>query len=119
MDSFARYKQYLLNVSSQSQAFPADQKLTYINDVVENIWAELNAPPFELANSSFLVKVEDIISNRISRLPWKGKGIVIVDASAVVRGVRRKFDDNNYKFINDKDMLSNSKSLSIFHKFLL
>lgn len=111
MDSLSLYEQYLQEIAAQLQNITAEQKLACINEVACAVFAELNAPPYEFDNSSFVMKTADIIKTRVPLMPWKGKGIVIVDAFAVSRAVRKSFDDNAYSVFTDEEITSINKFL--------
>lgn len=111
MDSLSLYEQYLQEIAAPLQSITAEKKLACINEIACAVVSELNAPPYELDNSSFLAKTADIIKTRVPLMPWKGKGIVIVDALAVSRAVRQSFDDNAYSVTTDEEISSISKFL--------
>lgn len=108
MNSFELYNDYFQK--SKTQPLKPEQKSILINDVVKNVFAELNTPPFELGNSPFLVNVGKIIeiitasANKFFPTPWKGKNIVMVDAFAVVLGVKQSFLNKNYNLSSDDNI---------------
>ena len=108
MNSFELYNDYFQK--SKTQPLKPEQKSVLINDVVKTVFAELNAPPFELGNSPFLVNIGQIIeiitasANKFFPTPWKGKSIIIFDAFAVIHGVKQSFLNKNYSLPSDENI---------------
>lgn len=102
MNSLELYSDYFQK--SKMQPLNPEQKSILINDVVKNVFAELNVPPFELKNSPFVVEIENIMQTIMPRMHWKGKNVAIIDAFAIVHGVKQSFIDKSYSVTSDENI---------------
>ena len=108
MNSLSLYREYFSK--NKKQNFNPYEKAVLINEVVKNIFEELNAPPFELANSPLIVETKKIIddikifANKYYPMRWEGKKVAIIDAFAIVRGIRHLFADKNYSILADDNI---------------
>jgi len=108
MSSLALYRDYFSK--NKKQNFNPYEKAVLINEVVKNIFAELNAPPFELDNSPLIVETKKIIddikifANKYYPMRWEGKKVAIIDAFAIIRGIRHLFANKNYSILADDNI---------------
>ena len=106
MNSLELYRQYL----RESRRFTPDDKAFYLSEIVTGIVAELNAPPFEFNNSSFIAEALTIIknldasANKYFPMHWQGKSITLVDAYFVIIAVKKSFDSDNYSMLDDAEI---------------
>ena len=99
MSSLALYKDYFSG--NKKKNFNPYEKAVLINEVVKNVFAELNAPPFAVDNSPLVAEIKKIIDDKTR---WEGKTVAIIDAFAIIRGIRRLFADKNYSVLADDNI---------------
>jgi len=108
MNSLELYGQRLAENKFQRRA--PEQKIFWANEVIKAVVAELNAPPFDIGNSPFVMETARIVdelkasANKFIPVHWHGKTITVVDAAFFIKAVRKFFTDDKYSVRDDGEL---------------
>lgn len=116
MNSLEMYTSYLMENKFKRRA--PEQKIFWADEVIKAVVAELNAPPFDLGNSAFVMETARIIdelkdaANKFIPVHWQGKAVTLADAVIVLSGVRKSFANDRYSLRADMESVPYEQFLS-------
>lgn len=103
MNSLELYGQRL--AENKLQRRTPEQKIFYADEIIKAVVAELNAPPFDIGNSPFVMETARIVDElKFYSGHWHGKAVTVVDAAAFLNAVRRFFNNGNYSVREDGEL---------------